>query len=56
MLVEGRWRNGRRCGLKIRSGVTRVWVRIPPALQGALNNGLRYADGVRLLAPFVCGS
>ena len=26
------WRNGRRCGLKIRCPLTDVWVRIPPSV------------------------
>jgi hypothetical protein len=40
-LSRGRWRNGRRYGLKIRSRVTGVWVRIPPALQSRIGNSCR---------------
>jgi hypothetical protein len=34
----GRWRNGRRSGLKIRFGETRVRVRVPPALPREIRN------------------
>jgi hypothetical protein len=37
----GRWRNGRRSGLKIRFGETQVRVRVPPALpENTLEIGL----------------
>ena len=51
---DARWRNGRRYGLKIRSGVTRVWVQIPPALLpcGLLSRwASRTSLGVGLFCP-----